>query len=103
MKLKRSDRTQRALVALAAAVLVTLVGWGAWMAVAFVVGAVGWVLSSVGGFFQSTMNGMLSVRTIVFWVAVGSGALLAGLIGFDVSLDRFRGKARRSDPLSDNP
>jgi hypothetical protein len=99
----RKDRAQRLLVALAAAALVTLLVWGLWMIVAFVFGATGWALSSVGNLLQTIMNGMTSVRGVVFWIALGSGAVLGGLLGFNVSLDRLRNRFRRARPVGENP
>ena len=103
MKLTENESAKRVVVAVAAAALVTLLVWGAWMIVGFVIGAVGWALSSIGNLLQTTMNHMTSVRGIVFWVALGSGSLLGGLLGFNVSLDRLRSKFRRSRPVSESP
>ena len=99
----QKDRTRRVIVALAAAILVTLLVWGAWMIVASVIGALGWALISIGNLLQTTMSGMTSAREIVFWIALGSGALLGGLLGFNVSLDRIRNKFGRTRPVSENP
>ncbi len=99
----QSEKLKRIGAALGAAALVTLLMWGAWMIVAFVIGSVGWALSSVGDLLQTIMNSMTSVRGAVFWVALGSGAVLGGLLGFNVSLDRIRAKLGRPRPVSENP
>jgi hypothetical protein len=101
--LVQSEKTKRIGVALGAAALVTLLMWGVWMIVAFVIGSVGWALSSIGNLLQTIMNSMTSVRGVVFWVALGSGAVLGGLLGFNVSLDRIRSKLGRNRPVGENP
>lgn len=99
----QSEKLKRIGVALGAATLVTLIMWGLWMIVAFVIGSVGWALSSIGNLLQTTMNSMTSVRGVVFWVALGSGVVLGGLLGFNVSLDLIRSKLGRSRPVSESP
>ena len=103
MDLVQSEKAKRIGVALGGAALVTLLMWGVWMMVAFVIGSLGWALSSVGNFMQTIMNSMTSVRGVVFWVALGSGAVLGALLGFNVSLDRIRGRLGRTRPVSENP
>ena len=95
MKIDRDGTLVRVLVALLVAGVVGLVVWGAWLLVAFGLGALGWLLSTAGNFLQAVMDVLVSVHGIVAWIGLGVGAGLGTFIAFNSGAAGLTGPLQR--------
>ncbi|NIL99415.1 MAG: hypothetical protein GTN89_00265 [Acidobacteria bacterium] len=89
MTFDQENPTHRFLMALAIAGLLTFAVWGLWMSIGFILGALGWLASTVGGWLTSASNGMTNIHANVAYVALGCGAVVGAIIGFSVRVDKL--------------
>jgi hypothetical protein len=95
MKVEQDSTMVRVLAALLVAAVVGLFVWGVWVLLAFGLGAVGWVLSTVGNFLQAVMDILVSVHGIVAWIGFGIGAGLGTFIAFSPGSPGVTGHLQR--------
>ncbi len=89
MQFDQQNPTHRALFALAVAALVTFVVWGVWMSLGFILGAVGWLLSTVGSWLHTASTTMTGIHAEVALIGLGCGAIVGTVVGFSVRVDRL--------------
>ena len=89
MKLDQENPTHRIVVALLITALVTFAVWGVWMSLGFLIGAVGWVASKIGAGLLAAASKMRAVHGSVAWIALGCGAIVGTIIGFNLRIDRL--------------
>jgi hypothetical protein len=95
MKTDPDGTLVRVLAALLVAGVVGLAVWGAWLLLAFGLGALGWVISAVGNFLQAAMDLMVSFHGVVGWIGLGVGAGLGTFIAFSATAGGLSGHLRR--------
>lgn len=96
MTLDQENPTHRVLVALMVAAFITFVVWGVWMSIGFILGAIGWLASTVGGWLTSASATMTNVHANVAYIALGCGAIVGAVLGFSIRVDRFWARLSRS-------
>jgi len=89
MKFDQQNPTHRAVVALGVAVLITFAVWGVWMSLGFLFGALGWVGSKIGGGLTAVAIKMNAVHVNIAWTALGCGAIVGAIVGFNLRVDRL--------------
>lgn len=104
MKFDQTDPVHRIGFAIAVAALITFAVWAAWMSIGFVLGAIGWVASKIGGGLLAASGKMSAVHVNVAWVALGGGVIVGTIIGFSLRVDRLWERfAKRKPPVEENP
>ena len=104
MHLDQDNPTHRALVAAVVAALITFAGWGVWMSVAAIVGAIGWVADTIGGWLLATSTKMTNVHTTIAWIAFACGAVAGTILGLGVRVDRLWDRlAPKKTPVEEHP
>ena len=89
MKFDQTDPVHRIGFAIAVAALITFAVWAAWMSIGFVLGAIGWVASKIGAGLLAAASKMRAVHGSVAWIALGCGAIVGTIIGFNLRIDRL--------------
>lgn len=92
MQYEQENPAHRAVFALLVAGLIAFAVWGVWMLLSLAIGAVGWLVSTVGNWLLTGSDKMGAIHTNVAWIALACGAVVGTVIGFNIRVDRLWGR-----------
>ena len=101
MTFDQENPTHRIVVAIIVAGLITFAVWGIWMSVGFILGAFGWLLSTIGGWLTAASGTMTNVHANVAYIALGCGAIAGMIIGFSTRVDKLWGRLSKDKPQAE--